>query len=211
MNVAEAAPYEHFSSLMLQLQYTHILFIISGIMTSVLSLSWGRRHDHGMNYKLLSYPKSDFYQLDWSCFQFASRFVSPIIDAVRQVGFQRMKQFLLAAQRGNQTPHLQARVEQTRGSFFLFLFSGHSFVWSFSNCDLQAHSRDSLKVSLILLRECHFVNFFGLVYDADSSYAQNFYFDIRRVCIINLKKKIASYCNVVIRCYSCRPNLTKFS
>jgi hypothetical protein len=82
-----------------------------------------------MNYKLFVIPKSDLiYQLDWSRFQLAARFVSPIIDAVRQAGFQRIKQFLLAAQGGNQTQHLQARVEQTRGSFFLFLFSGHSFV-----------------------------------------------------------------------------------
>jgi hypothetical protein len=128
MNVAEPAPYEHFSSLMLQLQlqYTTHIAIVSG-MTSVLSLSWGRRRDHGMNYKLLSYPKAIFYlarnlyQLDWSHFQFAARFVSPIIDVVRQAGFQRIKQFFFAAQGGNQTPHLQARGEQTRGSC-IFLF-----------------------------------------------------------------------------------------
>jgi hypothetical protein len=93
-------------------------------MTSVLSLSWGRRRDHGINSKLLSYPKAisiarNLY-LDWSHFQFAARFVSPIIDVVRQAAFQRIKQFLFAAQGGNQTPHLRARAEQTRGSCIFF-------------------------------------------------------------------------------------------
>jgi hypothetical protein len=172
-----------------------------------------------MNYKIIVIPKSDFYlarklyQLDWSHFQFAARFVSPIIDVVRQAGFQRIKQFLFAAQGENQTPHLQARVEQTRGSFCFFFSVTPSYdPFQIVICrDIVVTVYVLRLVSLILLRECHFESFFGLVYDADSSYAQNLYFDIRRVCIINLKKKIASYCNVVIRCDSCRPNLTKFS